>query len=147
MKICVASSGSGGLEDTVSQQFGRCPTFTVVEVDGGNITRVYVIPNPGANAASGAGIQAAQTVANEGCNVAIAGAIGPNSAQVLAMAGVDMRSSPPVRIGDAVQQFLTSGLPPAQSGGGMGGGRGMGRGRGGGRGMGRGMGRGRGGGW
>jgi len=150
MKICVASESNGGLEDLVSMQFGRCPAFTIVEVENGEIRNVYVIPNPGAEAASGAGIQAAQVVINEGCNVAIAGAIGPNSAQALQMAGVDMRTSPSIRIGDAVMQYIRGQLPPAQissgpgmgMGGGFGRGRGMGRGRG--RGMGRGGGRGRG---
>ncbi len=146
MKICVASESRGGLEDMVSMQFGRCPTFTIVEVEGGEIKNVYVVPNPGATAGSGAGIQAAQTVINEGCSVVIAGAVGPNSAQALQMSGVDMRSSPPVKVGDAVMQYLQGVLPPAQygGGGGMGGfgggrrGMGMGRGRGRGRGMGRG---------
>ncbi len=140
MKICVASESRGGLDDMVSMQFGRCPAFTIVEVEGMEIKNAYVIPNPGASAGSGAGIQAAQTVINEGCNAVIAGAIGPNSAQALQMAGIDMRSSPPMKIGDAVMQYLRGQLPPAQYGGGMG--VGMGRGRG--RGMGRGRGRGRG---
>ncbi len=144
MKICVASDSNGGLDDMVSMQFGRCPAFTVVEVEDGKIARVYVIPNPGASAASGAGMQAAQAVVNEGCNVVIAGAIGPNSAQVLSMGGVDMRTAPAVRIEDAVAMLLRGELPPAQGGPGMGpgGGRGRGRGMGGGRGMGRGAGRG-----
>ncbi|ADD08636.1 NifB/NifX family molybdenum-iron cluster-binding protein [Candidatus Aciduliprofundum boonei] len=143
MKICVASDSNGGLEDTVSMQFGRCPAFTVVETEGNSIKNVYVIPNPGAAAASGAGMQAGQTVVNEGCKVLIAGAIGPNSAQVLSMGGVEMYTSPPVKIGDAVNMYLQGNLAPAQPVGGPGMGRGMGRGRG--RGMGRDMGRGRGG--
>ncbi len=149
MKICVASNSNGGLEDTVSMQFGRCPTFTVVEIEGNSIKNVYVIPNPGASAASGAGMLAGQAVVNEGCEVAIAGAIGPNSAQVLTMGGVKMYTSPAVKVRDAINMYIQGELPLAQSSGGpgMGGmgpgggmGRGMGRGRG--RGMGRGYGRG-----
>lgn len=141
MKICIASESRGGLDDMVSMHFGRCPVFTIVEVENGEIRNVYVVPNQGAKSASGAGIQAAQIVINEGCNVAIAGAIGPNSAQALQMANVDMRTSPPIKIGDAVMQYIQGQLPPAQisSRPGFGRGRGMGR-RG--RGMGRGGGRG-----
>ena len=147
MKICVASESRGGLDDMVSMQFGRCPAFTIVEVEGMEIKNAYTISNPGASASGGAGIQAAQAVINEGCQVVIAGAIGPNSAQALQMSGIDMRSSPPIRVRDAVMQYLQGQLPPAQYGGmNRGGGRGMGRGRGrgmsrgGSRGMGRGMG-------
>jgi len=149
MKICVASESRGGLEDTVSMQFGRCPVFTIVELEGNEIRNVYVIPNPGASAASGAGIQAGQVVVNEGCKVAIAGAIGPNSGQVLQMGGVTAYSAPSIPIGEAIQRFLRGELSPAPiSGGpgaggpGMGGGRGRGMGRGGGMGRRRGMGRG-----
>ena len=134
MKICIASEGSGGLKDTVSAQFGRCPTFTVVDIDK-EIKNVYVIPNPGASAASGAGIQAGQAVVNEGCKAAIAGAIGPNSAQVLAMAGVDMRIASHLPVKEVVFQYMENKLPPARAGSGTGRGRGMGQGMGRGRGM------------
>jgi len=138
MKICVASESRGGLEDMVSMQFGRCPTFTIVEVEGREIKNVYIIPNPGASAASGAGIQAGQAVVNEGCKVLIAGAVGPNSAQVLQMGGVDMRTAQAVSIGEAIQMYLNNQLPPANVSGGPGMGPGMGGGRGRGRGRGRG---------
>ena len=134
MKICIASNSNGGLEDTVSMQFGRCPTFTVVEIEGNSIKNAYVIPNPGASAASGAGMQAGQAVVNEGCKVLIAGAIGPNSAQVLTLGGVEMRTSPEIKVKDAVEKYMKGELPIASvseegmgAGGGMG--RGMGRGR------------------
>ncbi|PMP75037.1 MAG: dinitrogenase iron-molybdenum cofactor biosynthesis protein [Aciduliprofundum sp.] len=138
MRICIATSGSGGIRDYVSPQFGRCPTFTVVDVEGGSIKNVNVIQNPGSFAGSGAGIQSAQIVVNQGCNVVIAGAIGPNSFQVLSMGGVDMRECPPMPVEEAVRAFLEGRLRPA-TGMGM---PGMGRGMGGGRGRGRGWGRG-----
>jgi len=130
MRICVASSGNGGLTDMVSPVFGRCPSITIVDDEDGEIKNVRVIPNQGTYAGSGAGIQAAQIVVNEGCNVLIAGSIGPNSYQVLSMGRVDMRESPPLTIRDAINAYLDGKLPPS-----------MGQGRGMGGGMGRGMGR------
>ena len=134
MKICIASNSNGGLEDTVSMQFGRCPTFTVVEIEGNSIKDAYVIPNPGASAASGAGMQAGQAVVNEGCKVLIAGAIGPNSAQVLTLGGVEMRTSPEIKVKEAVEKYIKGELPIAsvseEGGIGRGTGRGMGQGRG-----------------
>ncbi len=130
MKICIASDSNGGLDDTVSSQFGRCPSFTVVEIEGDEIKNVYTIPNPGASAASGAGMQAGQAVVNEGCKVLIAGAIGPNSAQVLTLGNVEMRTSEPIKIKEAVEKYIKGELPLASisqeqnMGGGMGRGRG-----------------------
>ncbi|MCI4434597.1 MAG: NifB/NifX family molybdenum-iron cluster-binding protein [Thermoplasmata archaeon] len=130
MRICLATSGAGGIKDYVSPQFGRCPTFTIVDIEDGNIRNVNVIQNPGAVAGSGAGIQAAQIVVNSGCQVVIAGAIGPNSYQVLMMGRVDMRECPPVPVEEAIRAFLDGKLRPATGMGGPGMGRGMGRGRG-----------------
>ncbi len=42
MKIAISTDG-----DFVSAHFGRCPTFTVVEIDDGKIVNTEVIANPG----------------------------------------------------------------------------------------------------
>ena len=165
MKIAVATN-AGGLEDTVSQVFGRCPTYTIVETDGNEIKDSRVIPNPAANAGGGAGIQAAQLLVNEGATAALAGSFGPNASGVLAQAGIKMVPVQGIPVKEAAEKFLKGELgetaaptgaqqpaygggqyapPPAAGyGGGYGAGYGAGYGRGGGRGMGRGMGRGRG---
>jgi predicted Fe-Mo cluster-binding NifX family protein len=39
-------------------------------------------------ARGGAGIQAAETVANKGCEIAITGSVGPNAFRTLSAAGV-----------------------------------------------------------
>ncbi len=146
MKICIASENAGGLNDIVSSVFGRCSSFTVVEIEGNEIKKVYVVNNPGAEASSGAGIQAAQKVLDEGCSVIISSSVGPNSGEVFRMGGVKMYSAPGMKIEDAVQKFIRGELPEinpqGSKGPGMGGGRGIGGGRGMGRGRGRGMGRG-----
>ena len=148
MKICVASETNGGLEDMVSSVFGRCSSFTVVEIQGDEIKNVYVVSNPGAQVSSGAGIQAAQAVINEGCSVIISSSVGPNSGEVFRMGGVKMYSAPGMKIEDAVHEFIRGELPEINPQGSKGPGMGSGRGRGGGRGMGRGRGSGMGrGGW
>lgn len=134
----MATGPQGGLKDYVSPNFGRCPTFTIVDVENGIIKNVQVLQNPGALAGSGAGIQAAQAVVNSGCSVLIAGAIGPNSYQVLSMGRIDMRDCPPIPVEEAIHEFLAGKLLPST---------GMGRGPGHGQGYGRGRGMGRGGPW
>jgi len=131
LKIGVASSGLGGLDDVVSPQFGRCRVLTIVEVEGTNIRNYRSVQNPGAISGGGAGIQAAQLLAQEGCEVVIAGNFGPNAFQVLIANGISPYTSPPVKVREAVEMFLRGELPeavPRRGGGGMG--KGMGRGRG-----------------
>jgi predicted Fe-Mo cluster-binding NifX family protein len=42
MKIAISTDGS-----VVSAHFGRCPTFTIIEVEDGKLTSREVIDNPG----------------------------------------------------------------------------------------------------
>jgi len=83
MKLLIASAGEGGLDDMVSPVFGRCPSYTIVEVENSQIKNVRVIPNQYASAAGGAGIQAAQLAANEGVTAVIASHFGPNATMIL----------------------------------------------------------------
>lgn len=36
-KLCIPTTGRGGLEDTVGEHFGRVPTFTVVDSETGDV--------------------------------------------------------------------------------------------------------------
>lgn len=150
MKIAVASQGSGGLDDVVSPVFGRCPVYTLVTTAEQEITGAETITNPATDQPSGAGIQAAQQLINQGAEVVIAGNFGPHATEVLSQAGVTMIPAESVTVRQAVEKYLGGeiaavqrpetapppGTMPAWTPG-------AGRGRGGGRGMGRGMGRGR----
>ena len=102
MKIAV-STNRGGLDDAVSPVFARAPTFTIADIENGEIKNVRVVQNPAAAAGGGAGIQAAQILINEGVQAAIAGNFGPNSSGILAQAGVAMISSPGTKVEDAVK--------------------------------------------
>ena len=46
--IAIATKGSKGLKDKVSEVFGRAPTFTLVTVEDGVIKNTKVIENPAA---------------------------------------------------------------------------------------------------
>jgi len=112
MRICVATSGSGGMNDYVSPVFGRCPTFTVIDLEGSRIKNVTVMQNFASMLGGGAGIQAAQMIANSGCNVVIAGSFGPNSSQILSMARMDIRLCPPMPVENAIDLFNRGMLKP-----------------------------------
>ncbi len=68
--------------------FARAPFF-LLEEDG----RETVIPNPGAEAQSGAGIEAAQAVVDSGAGVLITVRCGENAAAVFQAAGIEIYKS------------------------------------------------------
>ena len=46
MRIAVSADTDRGLEALVSPHFGRCPYYTLVDVEGQTITSVKTVPNP-----------------------------------------------------------------------------------------------------
>ena len=46
MRIAVSSETDGGLDAPVAGHFGRCPFFTMVDLDGKDSAAVEVIANP-----------------------------------------------------------------------------------------------------
>ena len=82
--ICITASGST-LESSVNPSFGRAPYFIFVDPDTLEVEAVENTPG-----AHGAGVQAAQTVANKGARVVITGNVGPNAHHGLSAAGIDI---------------------------------------------------------
>jgi predicted Fe-Mo cluster-binding NifX family protein len=103
LRVAVATEGPGGLEDIVSVRFGRCPTFTFLEVENGKIVNVEVKQNPYAMAPQGAGIAVVQFIVSSGANYVVAGAFGPNASYALSQAPVVAITVPPgTRVKDVV---------------------------------------------
>jgi len=84
MKVAVASSGSD-LDARVEPRFGRCAYFVVVDSE---TMEFEALENPGALAGTGAGIAAAQLIADGGAEAVVAGTIGPNALQALRSGGL-----------------------------------------------------------
>ena len=147
MKVCVTAAASG-IDAPMDPRFGRCPFFVVVDLDSMN---EISIPNANVDAASGAGIQAAQEVARQGVSALITGNIGPNAMQTLSAAKIDIYQHPGgIAVRGALEACQEGELskieaPSVSAHSGMGQGRGPGQGMGqakGGRGQGQGAGRG-----
>jgi predicted Fe-Mo cluster-binding NifX family protein len=133
MKLAISTT-KGGLEDNVAAVFGRCATFTIVEVDGKEVKLIEVVENEFASATGGAGVQAAQKVANLGVEAIISGNFGPNAFTILDQAGVKLVQADG-NVKDLALKYAKGGLKPLDQAsrpvfGGMGQGRGGGQGRG-----------------
>ncbi len=141
MKVAVSATGEN-LEDQIDPRFGRCQYFVIVDTE---TMSFEALPNTSQGASSGAGIQAAQTVARKGVQAVLTGNVGPNAFQALSASGINIITGVFGTIREAVEKFKSGQLqkitaPTTPMGFGMGGSYGMGMGRGGGRGMGRGRG-------
>lgn len=83
MKICITAVGSK-LSSEVDPRFGRCQYFLIIDENG---ELLKAIPNKGGQAMRGAGITAAQIIADERVDIVITGNVGPNAYMVLEQAG------------------------------------------------------------
>jgi predicted Fe-Mo cluster-binding NifX family protein len=143
MKLCVTSSGKS-LDDTIDPRFGRCQYFIIVDSES---MQFEAIENPAMSAGGGAGIQAAQLVANKGAEVVLTGNAGPNAFNTLQAAGLKIVVGlTGITVGQAIEGFKSGKYqyisgPSVEAHYGTGGGGGMGMGTGMGSGMGRGGGR------
>jgi len=84
MKIAISAAGPS-LDDLVDPRFGRCACFLIVETD---TLEFEVIENSSKNLSGGAGIEAAQRVADRGVGHVLTGRCGPNAQKVLSAAGI-----------------------------------------------------------
>ncbi len=75
MKVAVAASGPD-LDASIDPRFGRCTWFVLVDTDTMDFE---TLENPGALAGTGAGIAAAQLIADAGAEAIVAGSLGPNA--------------------------------------------------------------------
>jgi len=148
MKMAI-SAQRPSLDSELDPRFGRCSYFILIDSE---TMEWDALENKDSAMPSGAGVGAAQFVANQGAQVVITGVVGPKASQVLQAGNIRVVTVEGGTVGEAVESFKNGTLQPAQettstpqAGWGQGGGgRGMGRRQGGG--MGRGMGRGKGGG-
>ena len=133
MRIAISATGDS-LEAPVDFRFGRCPFFVIVDVENNEISKFEAIRNPAVGAFGGAGIQAAQLIANRGVNVVITGNIGPNAFSVLTQTGIKVVTGVGgIKVRDAVEMYMRGELKESTMptrGFGPGFGRGFGRGRG-----------------
>ena len=129
MKIGISSTGND-LDSEIDPRFGRCRFFVVVDTE-----TMEFDSHANENAASmgGAGIQAAQFMAELGVKAVLTGNVGPNAFGTLNAGGIKILTGIDGKVRDAVERFnsgeLDETISPTVGGHfGMGGGRGGGRG-------------------
>lgn len=107
LRVAVPSKGSGGLEDTVSEVFGRANSFTIVEVSEGEIKSVEVMQNPAVSYKFGAGPIVVKMLVDSGVNVVLSGELGPGASALLEQHNVKLVIvKPGVTVSEAIKEAL-----------------------------------------
>jgi len=107
MKICISSLGSD-LNSLIDPRFGRAQYFLFLDEKG---KLEEVVSNPGVLARGGAGITAAQRVADKNIEILITGNIGPNAVRVLGTTKTKIFLCPPnIKVKEAFSMWKNNKL-------------------------------------
>ncbi len=112
MKIVFTTSGND-LNAPLDSRFGRAAMFLVYDLDTNTFE---VIDNQkNLNAAQGAGIQSAETVARLGAKALVTGHCGPKAFRVLLAAGIKIYNTDARTVAEALEHYRAGKLTEARS--------------------------------
>ncbi|MFH1914209.1 MAG: NifB/NifX family molybdenum-iron cluster-binding protein [Pseudomonadota bacterium] len=104
-KLAITSEGPA-MTDRVDPRFGRAAGFVVVDLE--TMETTYVDNGASQVLAQGAGIQAAETLANAGVQAVITGYVGPKAFTALTAAGIRIgQDVENVSVAEAVRLYTT----------------------------------------
>ena len=86
MKLCITSTGKD-IEAKIDPTLGRAAYFLIIDTDT-NATEI--VKNTAATQGQGAGIAAAQLVADKGADGVLTGYVGPNAFQAFRASGIKL---------------------------------------------------------
>jgi predicted Fe-Mo cluster-binding NifX family protein len=112
MKIAFTTSGDD-LNAPLDSRFGRTPKFLTYDLD--TETFEVVDNEQNLNAAQGAGIQSAGTVARLGANALVTGHCGPKAFRVLMEAGIKIYNTDAPTVAEALELYKAGKLTEAGS--------------------------------
>ncbi len=112
MKIAFTTSGND-LSSPLDSRFGRAPKFLIYDLEA-NIFEI-VDNEQNLNAAQGAGIQSAQSIARLGTKALITGHCGPKAFRVLIAAGIKIYNTSAATVSEALNLYVAGKLAEATS--------------------------------
>ena len=111
MKVALTTLGET-LEAPLDPRFGRAPRFLVFDTD---TTAFEIVDNrAGMEAAQGAGVQAAETLARLGVRGLVTGHCGPKALRVLLQAGIQVYNTDVPTVAAALEAYRAGKLVTAE---------------------------------
>lgn len=108
IKLAIPTRRDRGMNDLISDVFGRAETFTYVDIQGYEIKKVEVIENPSRDFKLGAGPLTVKMLADKGVNTVFVTNLGPGVSQLLEEFNIKkVIIEHGTRVADAVKKVLS----------------------------------------
>ncbi|MBW1881772.1 MAG: NifB/NifX family molybdenum-iron cluster-binding protein [Deltaproteobacteria bacterium] len=111
--IAISSDDDRGLDALVNAHFGRCPHFTLVRVDGGEVLEVEVVENPHFKRHRPGEVPS--FVHDLGADIVLSGGMGPRAVSLFHSHGIDVATGASGTVGEVLRAYLDgtlSGIVP-----------------------------------
>lgn len=108
MRVAIATEGN-----EVAQHFGRCPGFTIVEIENGKVLAKNFVENPGYKAHQPGQVPMFLRKQNVAC--VIAGGMGPNAVMNLQAAGIKVIVGVTGKVEEVLDKFINGTLTGGES--------------------------------
>lgn len=107
IKLAVATKGSRGMGDSVSEVFGRAKTFTIIEISEGSVADVGIVENPALSYKHGVGPIVVKMLVDMGVNIVAAKEFGPGASALLEQHNVKkIEVKPGMPVAEVVKNVL-----------------------------------------
>ncbi len=103
-RIAFACEDNQGLDAQMSAHFGRCPYYSLVDVEGEEVKDVSVVENPYFN--NHVPGQVPQFIGQQNANVMIAGGMGPRAIGIFESLGIGVVTGVGGKVGNVLQAYL-----------------------------------------
>ena len=112
LRIASSADPEDGLDSLISPDFGRCPCYILVDVDGREIKAVTAVDNPyHGNHAPG---QVPAFIHSQGADVMLAGGMGRRAVSFFQQYGIEAVTGASGTVRQAVQSYLGGDLQGAE---------------------------------
>jgi predicted Fe-Mo cluster-binding NifX family protein len=104
MRIAVSAANQNGLDSLVSEHFGRCPCFILIDVEGQEIKAVLSVDNPYyGNHSPG---QVPAFISSQGADVMLTGGMGGRAVAFFQQYNIEAATGASGTVRQALQSYL-----------------------------------------
>lgn len=111
MRIVVSSDSSKNLDSSVSHHFGRCPYFTIVDIDDNKVINVKSVDNPYFSAHSPG--QVPSFIKELDADIMLAGGMGRRAISIFENFGIGCSTAAAGTVKSAIDNYMAGNLPEA----------------------------------